>query len=56
MWWRLFRTRYARDLVLGCALALTTLGFVLFPKECVAAARTGLELLITGQIFAVELG
>ena len=44
MWWRMFRTRYARDLVLGIALALTTLGFVLFPKECVAAARTGLEL------------
>ena len=44
MWWRMFRTKYARDTVLGTALALTTLGFVLFPKECVAAARTGLEL------------
>ena len=44
MWWRMFRTKYARDLALGLALALTTLGFVLFPKECVAAARTGLEL------------
>ena len=44
MWWRIFRTKYARDLALGAALALTTLGFVLFPKECVAAAKTGLEL------------
>lgn len=44
MWWRMFRTKYARDLVLGAALALTTLGFILFPRECVAAARTGLEL------------
>ncbi len=44
MWWRLFRARYARDLALGIALALTTLGFVWFPRECVAAGRTGLEL------------
>ena len=44
MLWRVFGGKYTRDLVLGVALALTTLGFVLFPKECVAAARTGLEL------------
>ncbi len=44
MWWRAFRSKYARDLTLGAALALTTLGFILFPKECVAAAKTGLEL------------
>lgn len=44
MWWRVFRSKYARDLSLGTALALTTLGFILFPKECVAAAKTGLEL------------
>ncbi len=44
MWWRMVRTKYARDLVLGVALALTTLGFVVFPKACVESARTGLEL------------
>ncbi len=44
MWWRMFRTKYGRDVVLGVALSLTTLGFVLFPQECVAAGRTGLAL------------
>ncbi len=44
MWRRIFGTKHTRDLLLGGALALTTLGFLLFPRECVAAARTGLEL------------
>ena len=30
VWWRAFRSKYARDLTLGAALALTTLGFILF--------------------------
>lgn len=44
MWWRIFRARYSRDLVLGLGLLLTTAGLVLFPQECLAAARTGLTL------------
>ena len=44
MWWQMFRSKYGRDLVLGVALALTTLGFMVYPQPCVAAARTGLEL------------
>lgn len=44
MWWRIFRRRYSRDLVLGAGLLLTTAGLVLFPQECLAAARTGLTL------------
>lgn len=44
MWWRMSRSQRTRDLVTGLALGLCTLGLMMYPQECVAAARAGLEL------------
>lgn len=44
MWWQVSKSRFGRDLAVAVGLGLTTLGLVLFPEECMAAARTGLAL------------
>lgn len=44
MLWRIFRSQKSRDLLFGAVLILATGGLMLFPQECVAAAKTGLEL------------
>ena len=44
MFRRMFRSQQARDLLFGLALTAVTAGLMLFPKECLAAAKTGLEL------------
>ncbi len=44
MWWRMSRSQKTRDLVTGLALGLCTLGLMVYPRECVAAAKTGLSL------------
>lgn len=44
MLWRIFRSQKTRDLFFGLALAVTTAGLMAFPQECLAAAKTGLEL------------
>ena len=44
MLWRIFRSPKSRDALFGLALMLATGGLMLFPRECVAAAKTGLAL------------
>lgn len=44
MLWRIFRSQKSRDVLFGAALILVTGGLMIFPQECVAAAKTGLEL------------
>ncbi len=44
MLWRIVRSQKTRDLFFGLALAVTTAGLMVFPQECLAAAKTGLAL------------
>lgn len=44
MLWRIFRSQTSRDALFGLALVLATGGLMVFPQECVAAAKTGLAL------------
>ena len=44
MWWRLFRSRGTRDLLLGLALTAATAGLLVYPQESMAAAKAGLSL------------
>lgn len=44
MLWRILRSQKTRDLCFGLALAAVTTGLMAFPQECLAAAKSGLEL------------
>lgn len=44
MLWRIVRSQRTRDLFFGLALTVTTAGLMLFPQECLSAAKTGLSL------------